>query len=67
MSTSNHRSYRCYFTPLDRNGIPVACDTGVLPFVQVQAPNAEHAQRAARALTGCPIHTAERLEAEVLA
>lgn len=57
-----HRSYRAFYTPLDRNRFPVASDSGLLPFVQVQATNAEHAQRAAFATIGCPISHVERLE-----
>lgn len=56
------RRYRAYYAPLDRDRFPVPCDTGVLPFVQVQANDAEAAQRAAHALTGCPIASVERLE-----
>lgn len=56
------RSYRCTYTPLDRDGFPVPSDTGVLPFVQVQATTAEEAQRAAFALKGCPITDVQRLE-----
>lgn len=56
------RSYRCYYTPKDVNGYPVATDTGVLPFVQIQAPDAEVAQRAAYNTTGCPISNVERIE-----
>lgn len=61
MQTST-RSYRCSYNPLDRDGFPVTTDTGVLPFVQVQADDAEQAQRAAHALTGCPIAEVQRLE-----
>ena len=56
------RSYRCHFHPKDRNGYPAACDTGVLPFVQVKARDAEHAQRVAHDLTGCSISNVERLD-----
>jgi hypothetical protein len=58
------RSYRCTYTPLDRDGFPVPCDTGVLPFVQVKAGDAEEAQRAAHALTGCPVTEVQRIEPE---
>lgn len=64
MQTSQ-RSYRCSYSPLDRDGFPVVTDTGVLPFVQVQATDAEQAQRAAFALTGCPISEVQRLEPAV--
>jgi hypothetical protein len=56
------RSYRCHYHPKDRNGFPAACDTGVLPFVQVKARDAEHAQRVAHDLTGCSISNVERLD-----
>jgi hypothetical protein len=57
-----NRSYRAFYTPLDRDRFPVPSDSGLLPFVQVRAPNAEHAQRAAFATIGCPISHVERLE-----
>ena len=56
------RSYRCYYTPRDSNGYPVASDNGILPFVQVRASDAEGAQRAAHHVTGCPVANVERLE-----
>jgi hypothetical protein len=56
------RSYSCHYHPKDRNGYPAACDTGVLPFVQVKARDAEHAQRVAHQLTGCSISNVERLD-----
>jgi hypothetical protein len=62
MSMATKRSYRCFYTPLDREGYPIPADSGVLPFVQVQADNAEHAQRAAFNTTGCPVASVERLE-----
>ena len=61
------RSYRCHYTPLDRYGFPVPSDSGLLPFVQIKACNAEHAQRAAFATIGCPISHVERLEEAVTA
>ena len=62
MSNSGQRSYRAYYTPLDRDGYPAPSDSGVMPFLQVRAANAEAAQRAAHALTSCPIANVERLE-----
>jgi len=59
---TSKRSYRCHYTPTDRDGFPVPSDSGVLPFIQLQANDAEHAQRVARALTGCPISEVTRLE-----
>lgn len=56
------RSYRCTYTPLDRDGYPVASETGVLPAVQVRAASAEDAQRLAHATVGCPIVQVDRLE-----
>lgn len=62
MQVKPSRSYRCRFHPKDPNGFPVPNDTGVLPFIQVKATNAEHAQVAAHAVTGCPITSVERVE-----
>lgn len=61
MQTSE-RSYRCSYFPTDRDSFPVPADTGVLTFVQVQARNAEQAQRTAHAVTGCPIAEVQRLD-----
>lgn len=57
------RSYRCSYHPQSRDGIPAPCETGVLPFVQVKATDAEDAQRKAHAVTGCAIAAVERIEA----
>lgn len=62
MQVTPSRSYRCSYHPKDNFGSPVAAESGVLPFVQVKAPNAEQAQRAAFHVTGCPIASVERLE-----
>jgi hypothetical protein len=56
------RRYRCSYQPQDRDRVPVLSDTGVLPFVQVQARSAEEAQRAAWATVGAPIVVVERVE-----
>lgn len=56
------RPYRAFYTPLDRDRFPVLSESGLLPFVQLRASNAEHAQRAAFAVVGCPISHVERLE-----
>lgn len=61
MQTSE-RSYRCHYTPLDRDGFPVPSESGVLPFIQLKAEDAEQAQRLARSLTGCPIAEVQRLD-----
>jgi hypothetical protein len=58
------RSYRCHYTPLDRDGFPVASEAGLLPYVQVKAANAEQAARAAQHTLGCPICYVERLDGE---
>ena len=62
MQVTATRSYRCTYHPKGPAGYPVPSDTGVLPFVQVKAANAEAAQRAAHAVTGCAIANVERLE-----
>lgn len=56
------RSYRCHYHPQDGGGYPMPADTGVLPFVQVQATSAEDALRKAHAVTGCAVAAAERME-----
>lgn len=56
------RSYRCFYTPRDKFGSPVASDSGILPFVQLRASNAEGAQRAAHHVTGCPVADVQRIE-----
>lgn len=50
-------SYRAYLRPAG-----LEAPSGVLPFVQVKAANAEHAMRAAHAVTGHPVEHVERLE-----
>lgn len=56
------RSYRCFYTPLNPFGRPVATESGTLPFVQLRADNADHARRAAHHVTGCPVSDVERLD-----
>jgi hypothetical protein len=64
MQSNSTRSYRCYYHP--RPDQPA--ESGVLPFVQVKAPSADHAMRSAHAVLGLTIDRAERIEpsAEVL-
>lgn len=50
-------SYRAYLRPV---GLEAAA--GVLPFVQLRAPNAEHAMRCAHHVTGQPVESVERLD-----
>lgn len=57
------RPYRAFYTPLDRDGWPVPSETGVLPYVDLKATDAEHAQRKAHERTKCPIDRVERIEA----
>lgn len=59
--------YRCYYTPVDGLGFPALNDAGVLPFVQLQAADAESALRAAHHVTGCPVTDAVRLDDVVAA
>ena len=57
------RTYRCHYHPLDGDGRPVPCESGVLPFVDVQAAHAEAARVAAYTKTrGCPVAEVARLE-----
>lgn len=62
MQVTLSRSYRCTYHPQDDYGIPASAETGVLPFVQLKARDAEDAQRKAYAVTGCPVAQVERLE-----
>jgi hypothetical protein len=55
-------SYRCYYTPLDSDHRPVLSETGVLPYIDVRAGNAEQAQRAAHKKLHAPIAQVERRE-----
>lgn len=50
-------SYRAYLRPAGLDA-----ESGVLPFIQLKAINAEHAMRAANAVTGHPVESVERLE-----
>lgn len=61
MQKASTRSYRCTYHPLE-GAFAALCDSGVLPFVQVQAQNAEEAQRLAYHVTGCAVSNVERLE-----
>jgi hypothetical protein len=65
MQTTN-RTYRCTYQPLDRDGIPVPCETGVMPYTVLLAPDAEAAQRLAHDRTKSPICSVERIEPEPL-
>lgn len=49
-------SYRAYLRPAGLHA-----EAGVLPFIQVKAANAEHAMRAAHAVTGHQVEAVERL------
>ncbi|SIR00551.1 hypothetical protein [Pseudacidovorax sp. RU35E] len=60
-------TYRCFYAPLDKLGSPTMAEAGVLPFVQLQATNAEDALRKAHHVTGCPVTEAQRLEDAVQA
>jgi hypothetical protein len=61
MSTSR-RSYRCTYHPTDSAGFASISDTGVLPFVQLRASDAEEAQRLAHHITGCAVSEVQRLD-----
>lgn len=49
--------YRAYLRPAGHDAA-----LGVLPYIQLKAANAEHALRAAHAVTGQPVDSVERLE-----
>jgi len=52
------RSYH----PVDRAGFAASSETGVLPFVQLRASDAEEAQRLAHHITGCAVSDVQRLD-----
>ena len=56
------RSYRCFFVPRDGFGRLAPPDTGIHPFVQLKAANAEAALTSAQHITGCPVIEAVRIE-----
>lgn len=56
------RSYRCFLTPLTDRGLPILSESGTQPFIQLKAPSAEAAQRAAHHVTGNPVADVERME-----
>lgn len=56
------RSYRATYHPKDQNGYPVASESGVLPSIRLQAPNAEAAALLAGVATGCVVANVERIE-----
>ena len=60
--STRQRSYRATYHPKDLHGHPVASESGVLPSIRLQAPNAEAASLLANAATGCVIAQVERLE-----
>jgi hypothetical protein len=60
--TVAHRTYQCTYQPLDRDGFPVPCETGVLPYLVLMAPDAEAAQRLAHDRAKSPIVGVERID-----
>lgn len=60
--TATARRYRCCYTPRDAFGHVNPSDTGVAPFVQFLAANAEQALDIAQQVTGCPVIDATRIE-----
>ena len=62
MRNPTQQLYRCSFHPLTIDGLPVSCESGIEPYVDVEAPNAEEASRRAYALKACPITEVTRLE-----
>jgi hypothetical protein len=56
------RTYRCTFQPLDRDGYPVPCETGVMPYLVLMARDAEAAQRLAFDRCKAPIVGVDRID-----
>lgn len=59
---SDRKRYRCFYSPLDREGFPVYNESGHLPFVDLVAHSNEEAHRKAFEAKRCPITAVERLE-----
>lgn len=62
MRKTTTQRYRCTYRPLTIDGFPVASESGVEPFIEVDARNAEEAARLAYAAKRCPITDAVRIE-----
>lgn len=54
--------YRCSYTPLTIDGFVIASESGVLPYVDVTAVDAEAAARAAYLAKNAPITEVMRLD-----
>lgn len=62
MAKREPQRYRCYHTEKTTFGEHVVSDTGVNPFVDVDATSGEEAARIAHKQTGCPIAETIRLD-----
>lgn len=62
--TQATRSYRATYHPKDQHGNPVVSESGVLPSIRLQAPNAEAAALLAGATTGSVIAGIDRIDDE---
>lgn len=56
------RSYRCYYHPKDSQGIPQPCESGALPSIRLQAPNANAAELLAAASVHGVVAAVERID-----
>lgn len=61
-SPSLLQRYRCYYTPQTAEGWVVPSESGVLPFIDVDATDAEHAMRQAHHAKSAPISEVVRLD-----
>jgi len=61
-TSADSRSYRCYYHPKDSQGIPQPCESGALPSIRLQAPNANAAELLAAASVHGVVAAVERIE-----
>lgn len=61
-TSSDIRSYRCYYHPKDSQGVPQPCESGALPSIRLQAPNANAAELLAAASVHGVVAAVERIE-----
>ncbi len=56
------KRYRCTYTPASPAGFIHPSESGTLPHIEVEAPDAETAARKAHQLKACPIVEVTRLD-----
>lgn len=66
-TTGETRSYRCTYFPKDNQGVPQPCESGALPSIRVQAPNANAAELLAAASVHGVVAHVERIDDDAAA